>query len=117
MIKNDKLTTSEIWTQAQGEDVKELMKEMKVNPAELALIFGVGEPTITRWMNNKSPIPYASWSLLCILAGYADIVESDDTIKDLEAKVERHKKLCLKYSVMLKKHTEKVFNENQDNNE
>lgn len=117
MIKQDKFTTAETWIPVTGSDVKELMNSMNYNTIELSALLGVSEATVLRWINDKNQMPYSTWALLCIIAGYADIVQSDDTIKTLEAKVERHKNLFLKYSVMLKKHTEKVFNENQDNNE
>lgn len=103
MITEDKLTTAEVWTQATASDVTELLNEMQISAEGMAQLLGVSTLSVQRWANGKIKIPYASWALMCLVAGKGDIIDSDYYIKGLERKIDRNKKYCLKYSQLLKK--------------
>ena len=52
-----------------ADDVSALKRDCSWTGAKIAALVGVDGRTVRRWLGADRPIPYATWRLLCILAG------------------------------------------------
>lgn len=67
-------------TQPDGKGVEVLLTLSRLNLCTAALCLGLGgggERTVRRWLKEETKIGYASWALLCDLAGFRTIWDRD----------------------------------------
>ena len=71
----------------------EAMDELNHTLQEWADLIGVKLATISRWRTGKFKIPYAEWATICYLTGLDDIWEREDSIKKIQNKATKAKKI------------------------
>jgi len=71
-VRPECLQPAEMWTQATGDEVREMLRITGLTGKAAANYLGLrkeGGRTIRRWVSEENPIPYAAWAMLCDRAG------------------------------------------------
>lgn len=69
-ISEDRFQPLEKWGCPTGDEIKSALRHAGLSAESFSKIIGVEGRTVRRWTNDEVLIPYASWCLLCLEAGY-----------------------------------------------
>ena len=79
----------DFWIRPGADEVREVLRLGKLSGAKAAQLLGLGKEgsrTIRRYTGGDAPIPYASWAILCEVAGLGRIWrDSTDSLADKSA--------------------------------
>lgn len=75
-IRESTLKSNE-WTSPTPDEIKMTMAAAGLNQAQLAKLLHVGKSTVNNYVNEtdgkSTPMPFASWAILCCMAGLGEI--------------------------------------------
>ncbi len=81
---------SDFWARPEADEVREVLRLAKLSGAKAAQLLGLGtgqtgSRTIRRYTGGEANIPYASWAILCEVAGLGRIWRQSNDLQDSPA--------------------------------
>ena len=80
-IRPECLRPAAEWQRPTGDEVRALLQAAGLTGARAACILGLGkggDRVIRRWTAGAGRISYAAWAILCAVAGFGNIWETED---------------------------------------